>query len=265
MIIRSLVFGVFSLLVMMGCSNDDETPIAGPVALGFGEVTSAVVIVNPIINEGSSTTVTSGVVRQGVSIKPGDMDDVTTDVTGLSVIMGLPTGTVPLQFNVGSVDVNVIQDKELYDVIVSYKDNVTEIIEEVRYPIGGAVLKIAPGQDLAGPFNTDNAIIVLEEGIYEGDYNIPAEGVLIFGAWDQTEGPKSVFTGNITVSGGGVRMRGIQNDGVLTVNANLYSAAFCVLHDADIKGNEVSLIRNIFNGTQVTVPSSSAVLLDNTF
>ena len=263
---RSLVFGVFSFLVMMGCSNDDNpTPIAGPVALGFGEVTSAVVIVNPVINEGSSTTVTSGLVRQGVNIKPGEMDAVTTDVTGLSVIMGLPTGTVPLQFDVGSVDLNVLQDKELYDVIVSYKDNVTEIIEEVRYPIGGAVIKVAPGQDLSGPFNTDDAIIVLEEGIYEGDYNITAQGVLIFGAWDPTEGPKSVFTGNITVSGGGIRMRGIQNDGMLTVNANSYSAAFCNLNDADIKGNNVSLIRNVFNGTQVSVPSSSAVLLDNTF
>jgi len=71
--------------------------------------------------------------------------------------------------------------------------------------------------------------------------------------------------GNITVSGGGVRMRGLMNEGLLTVNANLYSAAFCVLNDADIKGNEVSLIRNVFNGTQVSVPSSSAVLLDNTF
>ena len=51
MMMRSLVFGVFSFLVMMGCSNDDNpTPIAGPVALGFGEVTSAVVIVNPVIN-----------------------------------------------------------------------------------------------------------------------------------------------------------------------------------------------------------------------
>jgi len=58
-------------------------------------------------------------------------------------------------------------------------------------------------------------------------------------------------------------MRGVTVSGIVTVNANGYSAAFCTFNNADITGNSVSLIRNIFTGTNVTVPSSSAVLLDN--
>jgi len=260
---RGLLFGVLSWLVFTGCKKDDPSPT--PIAGNFGEITSAVIIVNPVINDGSTTTVTSGPLREGVSISSGDLDPVSTDATGLAVIKGLPTGIVSLDFDIGSVSINVVQDKELYDVVVSYKDNVTEIIEEIRYPIGGEVIVVDPGGDLSGPFNTDNAIVVLGEGSFEGDYNITGEGILIFGTWSEADGTKSVFTGNIIVRGGGVRMRGLKIEGMLTVNANSYSAAFCDFNDADIKGNNVSLIRNVFSGDVVNVPSSSAVLLDNSF
>jgi len=262
MIKTGLLFGLLSLLVFAGCKKDeDPLPIAG----NFGEITSAVIIVNPVINDGSTTTVTSGQEREGVRVSSGNLDPVTTDATGLTVLKGLPTGIVSLDFDNGSVSINVVQDKELYDVVVSYKDNVTEIVEEIRYAIGGEVIEVEPGEDLSEPFNTDNAIIILGEGSFEGDYNITGEGILVFGTWNEVNGAKSVFTGNITVSGGGVRMRGLKIEGLLTVNANSYSAAFSDFNNANIKGNNVSLIRNVFSGDEVVVPSSSAVLLDNSF
>ena len=58
-------------------------------------------------------------------------------------------------------------------------------------------------------------------------------------------------------------MRGVTVNSLTTVNANGFSAAFCEFNDAAISGNSVSLLRNVFNGTNVSVPSSSAVLLDN--
>lgn len=263
---RGFFVGLVGLLVFTGCKNDDEVVEPLPIAGDFGQVTSAVVIVNPVINDGSTTTVTSGSVRKGVRINSGNLAAVTTDANGLAVIKGLPTGIVPLDFDKGTLPIDVKQEKELYDVVVSYKeDTVIEIIEEIRYPIGGEVINVAPGDDLSKAFNTDNAIIVLDKGVFEGDYNITGEGVLVFGSWDEVDGAKSAFTGNITVSGGNVRMRGLKNEGFLTVNANFFSAAFCIFKDADIKGNDVALIRNEFNGTTVNVPSSSAVLLDNSF
>jgi len=90
------------------------------------------VIVNPVINEGSSTKIISGVARQGVNIKPGEMDAVTTDVTGLSVIMGLPTGTVPMQFDVGSVDKYLVVIKE--NVILRDGVNITSRLQAISDP-----------------------------------------------------------------------------------------------------------------------------------
>ena len=251
------------LLVAFSCSKDDPTP---PDAGGsdFGQITSTVVIVNPTINEGSTTTVVPGTQREGVSITAGSLSPVSTDATGLAVIKGLPTGTVPLQYESGSIDLSVIQDKELYDVVISYTSSgVTEIIPAIRYPIGGTVVNVKPGDDLNTAVTEDGTIVFMEPGTYEGDLIINAQGVLLFGSWDEVDGSVSIINGTLKVNGGNVRMRGVTINSLTTVNANGFSAAFCEFNDASISGNSVSLLRNIFNGTNVSVPSSSAILLDN--
>lgn len=255
-----LSFAVFAL----SCGKDDPKPNPDAAGTDFGKITSAVVIVNPKINEGSSTTVASGTERSGVSIKAGDLSPVTTDATGLAVIKNLPTGTVPVLFPNETIDLTVVQEKELYDMVVSYTANgTTEIIGAIRYPLGGTVVRVKPGDNLANAVSTDGAIVFMEPGIYEGDLEITAEGVLLFGTWDSKEGSVSAINGNLVVKGGNVRMRGVTVAETITVNANGFSAAFCEFNNASITGNTVSLIRNIFSGTSVTVPSSSAVLLDN--
>ncbi|MDH5367257.1 MAG: hypothetical protein OEW67_09740 [Cyclobacteriaceae bacterium] len=253
------------LLSFFSCNKDDEqiiTPDAG--GSNFGTITSAVVIVNPIINQGSTTTVQSGTAREGVTISVDNLGTVTTDATGLAVINGLPTGIIPLNFSSGFIDLNVIQDKELYDVVVSYADSgATQIIPAVRYPIGGTVVTVKPGDDLNAAAKEDNVIIFMEPGVYEGDVLISSRGVLLFGAWDEIEGSTSIINGTLTVNGGDVRMRGVTVNNITKVNANGYSAAFCEFNNAEISGNTISLLRNKFNGTIVSVPSSTAVLLDN--
>lgn len=256
---------LFSTLFIASCGGDDDsapTPDAG--GSDFGKVTSAVVIVNPKINKGSTTTTVPGTDRAGVSIKAGTLDAVATDATGLAVIKNLPTGTVPFQLSTGSVDLAVVQEKELYDMVLSYTaDGVQEVIPAVRYPIGGTVVNVQPGDDLAAAVAEDGAIVFMAPGTYEGDLQITAEGVLLFGSWDLEEGSQSVINGNLTVKGGNIRMRGVTINENITVNANGFSAAFCEFNNADITGNSVSLLRNIFSGTSVTVPSSSAILVDN--
>jgi len=257
---------LFVSIVVLACSCGKDDPEPNPDAGGsdFGKVTSTVVIVNPKINEGSTTTVASGTQREGVNVKAGDLAAVNTDATGLAVIKNLPTGVVPVLFPTGTVDLNVVQEKELYDMVVSYTANGTaEIIGAVRYPIGGTVVRVKPGDNLADAVSTDGAIVFMAPGVYEGDLEITAEGVLLFGSWDAKDGSLSTINGNLTVKGGNVRMRGVTVAETITVNANGFSAAFCEFKNANITGNTVSLLRNSFTGTNVTVPSSSAVLLDN--
>jgi len=262
--LKKLIFACV-LLVVFSCNKDEDiTPDPNAGGSNFGEVTSAVIIVNPVINEGSTTTIASGAQRESVVIAGGNLEAVATDATGLAVINGLPTGVVPLQFSSGSIDLNVIQEKELYDVVVSYTESgVAEIIAAVRYPISGTVVRVKPGDDLSIAVSQDNAIVFMEPGIYEGDLTINSAGVLLFGAWDEVEGSVSVINGNLKINGGNARMRGVTVNSLTTVSANGFSAAFCEFNDAAISGNSVSLLRNKFNGTNVSVPSSSAVLLDN--
>jgi len=248
-------------IILSGCGGDDEN--MDPGGGNFGEITSAVIIVNPIINEGSSTDVISGTTRAGISIEAGDLSSVTTDATGLAVIQGLPTGNVPLVFDIGTITLNVIQEKELYDVVVAYTDDVQQIISAVRYPIGGEVVALSPGDNISNASAEDGTIIFLSEGVFTEDVEINGDGVLIFGSWDKDSGPTSVIEGTVTVKGGSTRMRGVKVNQLFTVSANSFSASFCVFNDANITGNGASLIRNEFNGTQITVPSSDAVLLDN--
>lgn len=230
----------------------------------FAEVTSAVVLVNPVINQGSSTSVEVGTQRAYVEVAVADLEPVSTDPTGLAVVRDIPTGTIPFEFETGSTEVNVQQEKELYDVVVAVRDNgVEQIFPAVRYPIGGEVIFLQPGDDIEQAAEEDGAIIVLEEGVYSGDVEIRSEGVLIFGEWSAETGPLSVIDGNVSVFGGEVRMRGVDIDGNVSSAANGFSLAFSEVDSSEITGNGVTLLRNTFTGSNITVPSSSSVLVDN--
>lgn len=259
-----LTLATSSSLFMTSCGKDDSVdPSLTPGGMNFGKITSAVVVVNPVINEGSSTTIPSGTSRKEISVQVGELEAVSTDNTGLAVINNVPVGTQSLQFNNGSLSFEVVNQGELYDMIVSYRDNVAYLVPVVRYPIGGTITVLNPGDDLAAAASEDNAILFLKEGTYTGDILVSGENVLIFGSWDPVEGPKSIIDGNLTFNGGSGRIRGLQVRETITVNANSFSAAFSTFFNADLKGNAMVLLRNKFTGESVTVPSSSAVLVDN--
>ncbi len=110
----------------------------------------------------------------------------------------------------------------------------------------------------------DGAIVVLMPGEYAGGIELRASGALLFGAWDPLDGSASAITGDVTALGGNTRMRGLRVEGTLNTSANGFSAAFNQLDGAVITGNGVSLIRNRFEIGDAQVPSSNAVLVDNT-
>lgn len=233
----------------------------------FGSTTSIVTIVNPIINQGSTTSVVPGDGRQGVPVVVEDSVPelrASTDETGLAVIAEVPIGDHSIRFEHGAVPVSVQQHGELYDVVVADRaDGVEEVVPVVRYPIAGDVVVVEPGQSISDAAQEDGAIILLQPGTHVGDVEIRAEGVLLFGAWSADGGSASLIDGDVSWLGGNGRMRGVRVDGLLSASANGFSAAFNRLARAQITGNGVSLIRNELAG-EATVPSSSAVLVDNT-
>lgn len=263
-----LILFIGFALFTSGCKDDDseQNPVIPENSISnFGKIASAVVIVNPVINGGSTTTVASGSQRENITIHPGDLPAVKTDASGLALIEGLPTGDVPLTFATGNTVLNVVNDKELYDVVVSVDANgVQKIISDIRYPLGGEIIVLNPGQNITKAAAADNAIIFLNEGTYTEDVEVRGSGVLIIGAWTPAEGQLSVIDGNLKVMGGSTRARGIKVTQTFTASANSFSAAFCSFNDVNITGNTNSLIRNTFTGSQITVPSSNAVLVDNT-
>lgn len=232
---------------------------------GFGQLTSAVVLVNPVINEGSTTTGATGPVREGVAISSEGGTNAETDETGLAVVQRFTTGEATLTFDSGSVELSGVQERELYDVVVSYTESgVQLILPPVRYPIASADITIVEaGGDIAAAASEDGAILLLEPGHFPGPIELRSEGVLIFGAWDPVDGPLSIIDGDVSVFGGNNRIRGVAVDGQITSAANGFSMAFSTVNGANITGNTVSLLRNEFIGGGVTVPSSSAVLVDN--
>jgi hypothetical protein len=247
-------------LVLVACGDDAPPPVVGR----FGEVTSAVVVINPVINRGSTTSVAVGTERGDVAFTAADLDPVRTDATGMALVEELPTGAVTLDFDPGTYTFQVVQPKELYDVVLAYRNGtLQEVFPPVRYPLGGQVVTVEPGGSIAQAAASDDTIIVLKEGTYPGNFELRASRVLIFGAWSPTEGPKSLIDGNVTVLGGGNRMRGVKIGGRLTSNANNLSVAFSDIASASITGNGVSLLRNRFTQGQASVPSSNAVLVDN--
>ncbi len=72
--------GAVVVLMWAGCG--EPTPVTGR----FGEVTSAVVVVNPVINQGSTTSVTPGPARSGVLFWSADLEPVVTDPTGIAMV-----------------------------------------------------------------------------------------------------------------------------------------------------------------------------------
>jgi hypothetical protein len=229
----------------------------------FGEVTSAIVIVNPVINAGSTTSITTGTARNGVPLHAANLPAVVTQ-DGLALVQDLPTGVVPITFDTGSVNVSVVLERELYDVVVAYTaSGVEHILPPVRYPLGASITIVPAGADIAA-LASDDAILLLEAGHFPGPIELRSTNVLVFGAWDPEQGPLSTIDGDVTVLGGSNRLRGVNIAGRLQSSANGLSVAFSDIAAATITGNGVSLLRNRFIAGSASVPSSNAVLVDNT-
>lgn len=260
-----LVIVVSILLVVSGCSDDpDDQPAAQP---NFGEETTAVVIVNPVINENSTTDATPGDEREGIRVAASSADEdgpvTETDSTGLAVLREIPTGTVDLEVGDDVLELEVHEVGELYDVVVTYRDGTADyVIDPVRYRLGD-IVELEDGDSLEEAVDDDTAVF-LSEGSYRSDFELRADNVLIFGQWDPEEGPLAVLEDDFEVRGHPNRVRSVDLRGTITSRAGNFSMSFSKVDGAELTGQGVSLIRNEFLGDAETeVPSDDAVLVDN--
>ncbi len=230
-----------------------------------GDATDAVVIVNPTINEGSTiTNINIGEIRNEINVTAGDTN-VTTNQTGLVLVSGMPTGTVPLRFENGAIDLDILIDGELVDLLLAVTvDGVVQIVPPIRYqPPDSNLVQIGPNDDLAGALDDDNVVVLLEPGTYRGPITITGNNVSLLGSFDASGELLSVIDGDVSVYGTNVRLRTVHIDGNLLVRADNFSAVFGQMIGAIVDGNNIVMIRNTFNGGTVQVTGDNVLLADN--
>ncbi len=256
-------------LAVLGCGSDKEETNNNDEGADqtLGE-TAIVVVVNPVQNEGHTADLPAvyGDDREGIVIDSEPGDSATTNDTGLGVLDEVPEGDLSLNFTGGSsLPFNVLQAGDVYDLAVGYDGTQVEAFPNfpIRYAVGGTILEFGTDADpalLGEALDTDDSIVYLRDA-FVGDLNITGENVIFFGEGFAER--DVVIDGNVLVSGGGVRIRGFTITGDIIVNGNNFGMAYSVVRGTtEIKGNAVAFLRNTFCGN-VTVPSSSASLLDN--
>lgn len=248
-----------ALAMAAGCGGDDDPD------LPFGE-TAVVVVVNPLPNEGNTTSppAFAGTEYAGIEVdaEPGGSN--TTDDTGLAVLRDLDAGDLDLVFDgAASLPLAIAGEGDVYDLAVAHDGAEVALYPgfPIRYGVGGDIIVIATDGDAIEALNTDDTIVFFEDGIHVGNLVIEGENVILFG--DSFEGEPVVVDGSIEVRGGSVRIRGVTITGDLTVFGNNFGMSFSTVQGAtQLNGQAISFLRNVFC-QGANVPSSNAALYDN--
>lgn len=264
------VVGLAALALLAGCGSDDddEDDKTHDPDQPFG-ATAIVVVVNPSVNTGNASPVPNqlGTEREGIAVDAQPGDAATTDATGLAVLDELAEGELSLAFAEGpALPFTIEAAGDVHDLAVAYNSSEVGAFENfpIRYPVGGQIIEFDESSDpldvtkaLAG----QNNIVFFKDGSYTGDLTIEGDGVIFF-AEGFTE-RQVVMDGSLDVKGTGVRVRGFDIKGDVTVAGNEFGMAFTIVRGTtSITGNGAAFLRNTFCAP-VTVPSSNASLLDN--
>lgn len=234
----------------------------------FGD-TAVVVVLNPAVNDGNTTTVPTSwsTQREGVVVDAVPGGSATTDATGLAVIEEVVAGEVEIQFDAGPLlGFQIVSNGDVYDLAAAYNGSEVAAYPNfpIRYGVGGEIVVFnsnASPDAVAQALSTNHNIVFFQNGTYHGDLLITGDDVIFFGEGFAER--QVVIDGSVTVRGTGVRIRGFTITGNITLSGNDFGMAFTVVRgETQILGNAVAFLRNAFYGP-VTVPSSNATLLDN--
>lgn len=246
------------LMAAVACSDESPTELE----VTFGE-TTFVVLVNPVINDDTETSVPApGSEQSGMLVAVADGPSGTTNANGVVVLSDIVPGTKTLSVGGNEVVVS-IADQDLREVAVA-NDASASVMAEVRYAFGGQVIEITPSMSLAevnDALAQSNTIVFFRAGTYSGDLSFSGSNVTLFG-----EGPTGgsvTLDGNVVVDGSANRIRGARITGTLSVPGSDAGISFSrVSGDVQIDGSDATLLVNAFCGT-VTIDGSGLTALGN--
>ena len=267
------LFLAATTLVLGSCSISPSARTGGEGAQCIGNYgeTNAVIVVNPVVNQGTGAEISVGSELEGILIRvgdapsdPNDPNALRTDKTGLAVIKDLPTGDVTVHVGDASIELSNVTNGELLDVAVAYRAGEgAEVLAVIRYAGNLRTVVLEPGDSITDASRDGNVALLLGPGTYEEDVQLRGNNVFVFGTCSE-DGIQTVIAGIVsTGQGNTVRIRGVRVEGELIASGNNVSAAFSELESATVSGNQTILLRNTFTGGTVTVTSANALLLGN--
>jgi hypothetical protein len=255
---------IFWVTVALGaCGGDD-----GGGIVVFGDPT-LVVIANPGINDANESAVPiPGPAFDGIDVELDSGPSATTGAEGIVVLSPVPPGQRRVSFFDGGVDGEVTVDmgeRELREVAVAVDGGGAEIMTEVDYDFGGAVLELTPETpiaDVVAALQSSNTILLFHGGTYVvGDVEMSGSRVTLFG--DSLLDRAVVIEGNVDVRGSYNRIRGAIITGALTIDGSDAGVSFStVLGPTIVSGSGTRLLANDLCGT-VSVTGSNLTAVGN--
>lgn len=212
-------------------------------------VAALVVVVNPVLNDASTTQIAaSGSSRRGVQLALDTGIGAVTDDEGVAILRPVAAGSRTLTL-AGAVDGTVRTEfvpEEVTEIAVT-ADAGAETLIELEYALGNPFITLTPdsaGAEIRDALATNGAMVLFEDGAYEvGNVENLGNGVTLIG--DAVCETDVVIRGNIKVSGTTIRIRGILLDGNLDISGSSVTVAFStVTGTTTASGSTVRLLQN---------------------
>lgn len=252
---------VITAALVAACGDSTD-----PGEIPYGE-TTFVVLLNPAINDANAVDVAApGSARLGVGVSVEGGPSATTSADGVAVLTPVASGSRVVAFDGpddGEIALSIVAG-DLREVAVALDPAGAEVMADIRYEFGAAVVEISPTMTLAevnAALAASNSVVFFAAGTYTGDIVFSGSNVTLFG--EGSTGGSVTIDGNVTVSGSQNRIRGARITGDLTVPASNFGMSFTrVDGTTDISGSSSVMLANTFCGA-VAVSGSGARLLGN--
>lgn len=246
------------------CGDDDPTA-PRPPQVEFG-TTTIVMIVNPAINDGNTTSVPSpGTVRAGVTVTADDGVSAVTDARGIAVLgdvtAGIRTLTLEEGSDTGEVTVSIAEG-DLREVAVAFDAGAAAIMQDLLYELSGQVTVVDPTMSAAAVNDAlaqSNTIVFFDSGVYEGNLQFSGSNVTLFG--EGSTGGQVTIVGDVVVDGSNNRFRGAVVTGSLTVPGSDAGISFGRVNGPfELAGSSGVLLHNAYCGTATATGSDPTAL-----
>ena len=263
---RLALLSVSALLAAGAGACDDAPDPIDPADLRFGD-TALVVVMNPVINEGTRGPVPApGTLRAGITVTDANGPAATTDDNGIAVLAPMPSGNRTILVSGGGIDGSfevLIGPGALREVGVAADGPRVELMTSLDYA-PDRIMELSPAMTAAqinDVLRGNDRVVFLTGGAYTGDLDFSGSRVTLFG--EGVFGGKVTIQGNVTLSGSDSRIRGAHITGTLAIPASSTALSFSrVDGPTTVTGTDVIVFQNALCGG-ATITGSGAFAIGN--